>query len=412
MERLERLRALAYEAPTEERWAELGALLDGLEGDALEVGVDYVAQALGSWPLLVRAIPESWWRRLVRGEAAPMARLGGLRRIWSAEAERGGDFGLWTACLHAAVSADLRHAALCDAAEWHHNGGDCFEVALEGGQERLRWSGLDDHGEVHDLAYSLDGRWLAAVFAHEMVSLELRLWRRGEANEAPWVRMELSGFGDEANGVEVECGRLAISPGGRWLACASMGTGQVFVLDLGAEEIAASLKTLEVPRPCALAFAQDERLLVGTMDGALWSLDPADGEVVGVHKFGVSCPLDAVAVQGQEVLVIARGARAIFKVVEENVVELEVVAIRDGVLVESFRVSGEAVVPLPLPLVGLPGGGFRAVTLDGPEVRVWDLPGGAVRSLPGWSQWDAVGLSADGRAVVFGDAAEVWLWLL
>jgi hypothetical protein len=78
---------------------------------------------------------------------------------------------------------------------------------------------------------------------------------------------------------------------------------------------------------------------------------------VGVHKFGVSCPLDAVAVQGQEVLVIARGARAIFKVVEENVVELEVVAIRDGALVESFRVSGEAVVPLPLPLVGCLGVG-------------------------------------------------------
>ncbi len=74
--RMEQLRGLMYQAPSQEAWEELVLLLGSwpVEQD-LGIAVEYAATNLEGWPDALRVMPPSWWARVQRGEPFEVWRL-------------------------------------------------------------------------------------------------------------------------------------------------------------------------------------------------------------------------------------------------------------------------------------------------------------------------------------------------
>mgnify|MGYP000465846535 CR=1 FL=1 len=78
------LRELLYAEPTDEHWDKLCASLDQWQGD-LEVGLEYAAERLQSWPDQLRKLPQTWQQDVVLGRPQPRARL--ARMLYSEDTQ-------------------------------------------------------------------------------------------------------------------------------------------------------------------------------------------------------------------------------------------------------------------------------------------------------------------------------------
>lgn len=148
---LDRLRGLAFEAPSARVWAQLCAWVDALPGDdRLEVALGYLEAHLeaAGWPDALRTsagLPQSWLRRAAAGRVAAVEHVAGgawMRRFDFGEVEEvrleRGSPALWAAWAAAPWRSGLRSLALRDVAGL---GGAGLATLLH---PRAAWTALEE----------------------------------------------------------------------------------------------------------------------------------------------------------------------------------------------------------------------------------------------------------------------------
>jgi hypothetical protein len=403
------LDALLAHAPDRKTWSALTALLDGLPAARLPAALKKVTAVVARWPLGLRSMPQGWWASTLAGKAEARAALARRRTLWSAGKD--GDPSLGTYALQVDASPDLSTFVTADAAAFPDRGGDLvLREGLTGQPRAVLLAGGASRSEVHALAYSPDGRFIAAAPITAGTRGSVRLWD-AHSGALLWSQ-ELDPrsperalrFDDEPvvdDEGPAESVSLAFSPSGKQLWSASRRLGRLRCWDVATGASHAELP--DEPAVATIAISPNGHLLAtGSETGWLRVWDLRDETLVAETRASEK-PLRAVTFSANSRKVASAGRSLdLFKLDVETLVKLRSrpLAARGDAIAGAFS------------LVALPTGAIRSATIVHGGVVVRDLPGRAVRRIKLGSGLESIRLSRDGARLLAANTQRVRLFWL